>query len=145
MGVNDSMSSVCDLNAEALIVDATMTGGTNESLGQLLQGFRVYLLAVAHRELDFDLRGKCGASDVVQETFREAHRDRKAFRGKTRRDLRMWLKRILRNNIQDVRKSYGQTKRQAHLEAPIGPEALHSLIDPELTPARGHSLRKSAA
>jgi RNA polymerase sigma-70 factor, ECF subfamily len=134
MSMNDSMSSVWDQNAEALIVDGTMTADTDDSLGQLLQGFRVYLLAVARRELDFDLRRKCGASDLVQETFREAHRDRKAFRGKTQRELRTWLKKILRNNIQDVRKTYGKTKRQARLEVPIGPEACHTLIDPGLTP-----------
>jgi RNA polymerase sigma-70 factor (ECF subfamily) len=141
MSANDSMSSVWDESDEAFIIEGTMTRGENDALGQLLQSFRAYLMTVAGREMTIALRGKCGASDVVQETFREAHRDRTAFRGKTRHELRAWLKRILLNNIRDFTKGFRQTKRQARLEVPMGPETLNALIDPELTP-RGRACHR---
>ena len=46
--------------------------GSREALGNALEACRRYLLAIASRELDPDLRGKGGASDLVQETFLEA-------------------------------------------------------------------------
>src|SRR5262249_45736682 len=39
------------------------------------EAYRGYLLVLAQRELDPDLRAKGGASDLVQETFLEAQRD----------------------------------------------------------------------
>jgi hypothetical protein len=65
MNGNDSTSSVCDQEAEAVIVGGPVVGSADDTLGQLLQGFRAYLLIVAKAELASDLRGKCGASDVV--------------------------------------------------------------------------------
>src|SRR5438874_1673797 len=43
--------------------------GSAQALGDALEACRVYLLAVAEHELDPELRGKGGASDLVQETF----------------------------------------------------------------------------
>jgi RNA polymerase sigma-70 factor, ECF subfamily len=144
MNVNDSTSSVWDQNAEAVIVHGTVVRGADDALGQLFQSFRAYLLTVAGQELNIDLRGKCGASDVVQETFREAHRDRKSFRGKTVHDVRAWLRGILLNNIRDVRKAYGQTKRNIGVEVAHGHRTLDSLIDPELTPCGRASAQEQA-
>jgi RNA polymerase sigma-70 factor (ECF subfamily) len=144
MNGNSSTSSVCDEEFQAGTVGLPVVGTADDAIGQLLQGFRAYLLIVAREELAADLRGKCGASDVVQETFREAHRDWKAFRGKTVGDVRAWLRGILLNNVRDVTKSYRQTKRNAGLEVPIGTGTLHSLIDPELTPSASASAREEA-
>ena len=49
------------------------TGGA--ALGPLLERYRQYLTLLARMEIGRTLRVKFGASDVVQETFLEAHRD----------------------------------------------------------------------
>jgi RNA polymerase sigma-70 factor, ECF subfamily len=55
---------------------------------------RTYLLLVANREMGNDLKSKEGASDVVQETLLQAHRDWGKFFGRTEAELRrkdaMW-------------------------------------------------------
>ena len=40
--------------------------GSNDALGQALEACRAYLLLVAERELDPNLRAKGGASDVQE-------------------------------------------------------------------------------
>jgi RNA polymerase sigma-70 factor (ECF subfamily) len=121
-----------------------------KDLGQQFESFRAYLLMVAGQEMNGELRGKCGASDLVQETLCEAHRDRAAFRGRTSRDLRAWLRGILLNTIRDVARSYAMAKRKIGLEVPMGRVQLRGLIDPELTPgaravAREHAEAVDAA
>ena len=49
--------------------------GSREAMGNLLEACRAYLLLVANRELAADLRAKGGASDLVQDTFLEGHRN----------------------------------------------------------------------
>ena len=55
--------------------------GSKEALGEALEACRNYLLMVANRQLDPQLRVKGGASDLVQETFLEAQRDFGRFQG----------------------------------------------------------------
>ena len=87
--------------------------GCAESLGSAFEACRQYLLLVANQELAPELRPKAGASDLVQDTLLEAHRDFGQFHGCTRRELTAWLRDILLNNLRDFRKSFLQTgKRQ---------------------------------
>jgi RNA polymerase sigma-70 factor (ECF subfamily) len=60
---------------------------------------RTYLLLVANREMGNDLKSKEGASDVVQETLLQAHRDWGKFFGRTEAELRRWLRQILLHKI----------------------------------------------
>ena len=95
--------------------------GDGEALGRLLESFRGYLLLVAERSLDADLAAKGGASDLVQETLLGAYRDIAAFQGRSRAELLAWLRKILRNNVADLRRRYrGTRKRRIALELPIG-------------------------
>jgi RNA polymerase sigma-70 factor (ECF subfamily) len=73
--------------------------GSREALGRALEACRQYLLVVADRQLDADLRSKGGASDLVQETFLEAQRDFARFRGSSPDELRAWLRQVLLNNV----------------------------------------------
>ncbi len=66
-----------------------------------------YLHLIANRELDQQLQGKLGPSDVVQETLLKAHQNFGHFRGATETELREWLRTILLNNIYDVSRRYG--------------------------------------
>jgi RNA polymerase sigma-70 factor, ECF subfamily len=66
------------------------------------------------------LAAKGGASDIVQETFLDAHRDFARFRGETRADLLAWLRALLQNNVTDhVRRYRGAGKRRVDLEVAI--------------------------
>lgn len=117
---------------------------TPEALGRRFQGFRAYLLRVAGREMNPELRAKCGASDLVQQTFCEAVRDREALRGRTADQVRGWLRGILIHTIRDVARSYGQAKRRTALEVSIDRGDSRGLVDPELTPGARAIAREEA-
>jgi RNA polymerase sigma-70 factor (ECF subfamily) len=86
----------------------------------VLETFRGYLLLVAGRELDPELLAKGGASDLVQETFLEAHRDFGLFQGNSADELRAWLRRLLLNNVANFTRQYRQrAKREVGREVPL--------------------------
>src|SRR5262249_30229179 len=60
-----------------------------------------------------ELQSKLGASDLVQETFLEAQRHLDAFRGRTREELRSWLRKILECRLANVRRAYLATDKRA--------------------------------
>ena len=74
------------------LLDAARAGSL-DALGRSLEVHRTYLLAVAERRLDPDLKSKGGASDLVQETFLEAMCDFEQFQGASPEALRAWLAR----------------------------------------------------
>ena len=73
--------------------------GSGESLGQLLGLYANYLKLLVLAQLDQNLRVRVSPSDVVQETFFEAHRDFSQFRGRSSGEFVAWLRRILVNNL----------------------------------------------
>jgi RNA polymerase sigma-70 factor (ECF subfamily) len=99
---------------------ASARAGSDEALGRVLDACRNYLLLVGNAELDSELRVKAGASDLVQETFLEAQRGFERFRGTTEAELRAWLRRILMNNLGDLRRRYRDAdKRRLAREVPL--------------------------
>jgi RNA polymerase sigma-70 factor (ECF subfamily) len=115
-------------------------GGSVAAQGEFLELCRKYLLLVANRELEDKLRAKGGASDLVQETLLEAHRDFAQFEGTTRAEILAWLRRILLNNLANVDRHYRQTgKRQVNREivladSPLG-QLLKGLVDGGSSPS----------
>lgn len=98
--------------------------GSNDALGEALEACRGYLLMVANRGLDPDLRAKGGASDLVQETFLEAQRDFAQFSGTDDAELRAWLSHLLFNNLANFGRRYRDTnKRQIDLEQPLAADS----------------------
>ena len=89
---NGSSSSRAGLLKEVRTADPTR-------LGSLLELYRNYLSLLATGQLDRKLRGRVSASDLVQETMMEAHRDFHQFRGKSEAEFIGWLRRILVNNL----------------------------------------------
>jgi RNA polymerase sigma-70 factor, ECF subfamily len=87
-------------------------GQSREALGRLLETCRDYLLLVANDEMAGDLRAKAGASDLVQDTFLEAQRNFPQFGGRSLRELKIWLRRILLNNLADLNRRYRETARR---------------------------------
>lgn len=91
--------------------------GCADSQGKLFDRCRHYLLLVAERELSPTLRGKLGASDIVQETFLNARRGFGQFRGESEEELVGWLRRILQNHAgQAVRRYRRAAKRDVRGE-----------------------------
>src|SRR4051812_48306071 len=94
--------------------------GDSHLLGQLLDAYRPYLLQIANEELNSDLQGKAGGSDLVQQTFLEANRDIAGFRGKTEAELTAWLRQILLHNLANLRRQFGvRTKRDVSREVAV--------------------------
>jgi len=84
-------------NAEALIVEARQ--GMRESLGRLLQTYANYIKLVAAAQVGVRLKVRVSPSDVVQETFLQAHRTFDQFRGRTEAEFLAWLQRILASQL----------------------------------------------
>jgi RNA polymerase sigma-70 factor (ECF subfamily) len=86
--------------------------GQDEARGELLERYRNYLKLLARLQIDRRLRGKVDPSDVVQDTFLEAHRDFGGFQGTSEPELTAWLRRILAHNLANVVRHYLGTKRR---------------------------------
>ena len=91
--------------------------GDAECREELFGLCRSYLGFVARSQVEGRLRAKVDASDLVQETMLEAHRDFDRFQGHSEQEWLAWLKRILAHNAADfVRRYRGTAKRQANRE-----------------------------
>jgi RNA polymerase sigma-70 factor (ECF subfamily) len=98
-----------------LLRDARTAGGA--ALGRLLELYRNYLGLLARLEIGRRLRGKVDESDLVQETFLEAHRHFGRFRGTTEAELMSWLRQILAGVVANLlRRYYGTQRRDVRLE-----------------------------
>ena len=81
-----------------------------------LERFRSYLLLLARVRLDPLVRAKVGASDVVQQTLLEAHRDRAQCRGQTVGEQAAWLRQILARNLAHAIRDHGRDRRDVGRE-----------------------------
>ncbi len=75
-----------------------------------LDRYRTYLRLLAEIELSPQLRVKEDASDIVQQTLLEAHRDLSGYRGQSEAELIGWLKSILVRNILNTARHYRAQK-----------------------------------
>ncbi len=94
--------------------------GHAESREQLFALCRSYLGFAARAQIETWLRVKVDASDLVQQTMLEAHRDFVRFQGDTEAELLAWLRKILLHNVADFVRHYrGTAKRQVRREVPF--------------------------
>src|SRR4051812_6250312 len=123
--------------------------GDTEAFGQAMQACRQYLMLVADRELNRDLKAKGGVSDIVQETFLDAQRDFDRFAGRSEPELKSWLQRILKNNLLSFIRRYRQSKRHTAREVSLGGEGRSALPDGVLVARTespsGHAIRREQA
>ncbi len=101
--------------------------GSSPALGQLLERYRCYLNLLVRLRIGAQLQSKVDASDVVQETFLEAHRRFARFRGTTEAELLGWLRGILAGTLSHLTDHYlGTQRRNLRLECRL----LDALVEP---------------
>ena len=83
--------------ANALLEKARQ--GDREALGRLLEAQRAALHRLAERQLDGQIAARVDASDIIQQTFLEAHRSFSQFAGQDARELTAWLQGILDHKV----------------------------------------------
>lgn len=91
---------------------ALAKSGSLNAKTQLLESFRRYLWAIAHRKLGSHLRRKIGASDIVQRTMIKADRDFPQFKGDHLPQLVAWLQTILIHDIGHVIEEYKEAENK---------------------------------
>jgi RNA polymerase sigma-70 factor (ECF subfamily) len=83
---------------------------------QPLERFRSYLLLLAQRQLQGRASARLDASDLVQQTLLEAHRQGEHFRGATDAERAAWLRQILAHNLADADRALHRDKRDVGRE-----------------------------
>ncbi len=139
------MDALSGPDPEALLNSARR--GHAEAQGQLLELYRSYIALLARLEVGRRLQAKVGVSDVVQETFLEAHRDFSQFRGTTEAEFMSWLRQILARNLANlVRRHYGTQRRDIRLERAVEDELLESsrALDHELAASQSSPSGRAA-
>ncbi|MBI1903941.1 MAG: sigma-70 family RNA polymerase sigma factor [Planctomycetia bacterium] len=125
--------------------------GAARDLGRLFELYRQYLRLLARVQIDARLQGKVDPSDLVQETFADAHRDFEQFRGSTEGEFVMWLRTIMANKTAEVVRRYSRKKRDVHLERELEGELERSsramgaaLVAPGTSPSANLARRERA-
>lgn len=78
--------------------------------------YRDYLILLARSQFPERLQARLDASDVVQQTLLEAHRDLEQFRGTTSAEMAGWLRQILARNLANIARDQDRQKRDVHRE-----------------------------
>jgi RNA polymerase sigma-70 factor (ECF subfamily) len=94
--------------------------GDREALGRLLEAQRATLRRLAERQLDGRVAVRVDASDIIQQTFLEAHRSFPQFAGRDARDLAAWLRGILDHKAAGAVRDHARLqKRDVRRERPV--------------------------
>lgn len=105
-------------STEQLISQARL--GDDLALGQLMESFRPYLELLSRLEIGRRLQNKVDTADLIQDTFLDAHRGFKAFRGTSEPEFTSWLRTILAGKIALMLRRYlGTQGRDIHREQPL--------------------------
>lgn len=87
-----------------------------EVSAQSFEQYRSYLRLLASIQMSSQLRGKLDPSDIVQQTFLQAHQARGTFRGESEAELAGWLRKILIRTLLHAIRDYARAKRDVALE-----------------------------
>jgi RNA polymerase sigma-70 factor (ECF subfamily) len=94
--------------------------GDDAGRGELaVERFRTYLLVLARIQLGGQSGPRLDASDVVQQTLLDAHRQREQFRGQTAAEMAGWLRQMLACNLADALRAATRDKRDVRRERPL--------------------------
>lgn len=119
------MSSATPTDPSLLISRARE--GSAAALGDLLELYRSYLSLLARLQVGEHLQSKLDPSDLVQETYLQAHRHFGDFRGKTEMEFITWLRTILAERAaKQARRYLGTGQRDVRLERQMKDSLDHS-------------------
>src|SRR5579884_4516282 len=90
---------------------AQARAGEAAALGRLLELYRNYLRLQARALIGAAMRVRLDPSDLVQETFLEAHRDFPQFAGQSDTELVAWLRQVLIRNLADQARRHQSQRR----------------------------------
>lgn len=107
------------MNSDASDLIRRSRAGEESARELLFARYRHYLRLLADVQLGRRLRAKCEASDLVQQTLLEAHRDFAAFTGSHEGELLAWLRRILAHNLFNEARYHGAQQRAAEREVSL--------------------------
>lgn len=96
---------------EQLVIAAR--DGDRDAIGQLLESYRDYLRRRAAERLAHGLHQRLDASDLVQQTFLEAHQSFAKFAGSTAPEFVAWLKQILHCNVANAMRDHFLAQKRA--------------------------------
>jgi RNA polymerase sigma-70 factor, ECF subfamily len=91
-----------------------------------LERFRPYLLLLARARLRGRPDARLAASDLVQQTLLDAHRQRQQFRGEDPPAMAAWLRRMLACNLADAQRALHRGKRDVDRERSLEAELAES-------------------
>ena len=125
---------------------------SDQARGTLLESYSKYLTLLARVQIGRRIQAKVDPADVVQETFLEAHRQFKQFRGVSEGELVAWLRRILAGQLAlTMRRFIGTKARDVNLEEDLAAGVNQSsdsmgrtLADSISTPSQRASRREQA-
>jgi RNA polymerase sigma-70 factor (ECF subfamily) len=112
---------------------AAAKGGSDSALGRALTECQPRLLQVARKRLAPALRPIVGASDIVQDTFVNATKAFRVFRGNSGSQFLNWLSRILSNRIAQIVRRDGRLPRSGipHFPGNAVPQRLNGIVAKE--------------
>ena len=104
--MSDTSSEIRDCLAQA-------RQGDRAARDRLFAACRSYLEVLARAKVQPWMRAKADASDIVQQTLLDAHRDFVRFDGQTEQEWLAWLRQILTHNAGDAMRHFGQAEKRA--------------------------------
>ena len=102
-----------DMQSSLYVLLQRAREGNRAEQDRLFQACRNYLDLVARAQLETWMQAKADASDLVQQTLLEAHRDFHRFEGHTEGEWLAWLRKILANNAGDFIRRFRQTSKRS--------------------------------
>ena len=80
---------------------------------QVVDRYGDFLTSLADRQIGADLKAKCDASDVVQETLLDVFREVNRFEGLPEGEFRALLVRMMLNNLRSFSRRYRNSRKRA--------------------------------
>lgn len=137
---------------EILSLLAQAKTGSEASRGELFEHYRGYLDLISSVELGRRLKTKVDPSDIVQETFLEAHRSFDSFRGESEGEFTAWLRTILGRRVAHLVRRYlrnqgRDVRREQTLDLTLDASSRaveHGLNAIQPSPSKGASQREES-
>jgi RNA polymerase sigma-70 factor (ECF subfamily) len=112
------------LDDETLELVSRARSGRGEAFEALFDRHRSYLLRVVQLRLDGRVRSRVDPSDVVQETYMEAHRRFEDYLQRPVLPLRLWLRQIACDfTVKAARRHVATARRAVQREMPLPEES----------------------